>query len=342
METRISRGQLLTDLKRETDLNSEEFLGHLSRLVPLFVKKQVRHKVVDLPGPRTIRFYQHTGVIDPCGGSSRFPTYSYRHILQVLITKLLQSQNLTLRKIAEVTRGSRNENLEGILLNTGDSFDVVAPSTPSLVPSDVAGLPMKAGLSRRDLATGESFWRKYVVAKGLELHVEESFEGADHFGVISAKVLDILARLALGEDMSLERADHPMIASGSDRSNGPIIALVTEGGLVPLGNPDNLEPLRARRFLKYRIAGMNQLAAGSYESVDRGWDNQYVNADPNRLLPVDVMAEMEQSEPMFRVYDYFYTTTGVATTVEECQKLGESIAGELLKQDVSAVIFTST
>ena len=341
MGTRMSRGQLLTELRNETDLSTVEFLGHLSRLVPLFVKKQVRHKVVDIPGHRTIRFYQHTGVIDPCSGPSRLAVYSYRHILQVLVAKLLQSQNLTLRKIVEVTRTSRNESLERVLLSTGDSFDVVAPSSSSLVPADVAALPVEAGLAQRNVA-GESFWRKFEVAKGLELRVEESFEGADRFGVISGTVLDILARLALGEEMHGGRSDHPMIASGSDSSPGPIIALITEGGLVPIGNPDNLEPLHARRFLKYRIAGMNKLAAGSYESIDRGWDNQHVNADPNRLLPVDVMAEMEQSEPMFRVHDYFYTTTGVATTVEECQKLGESIADELRKQDVSAVIFTST
>jgi glycine reductase len=120
------------------------------------------------------------------------------------------------------------------------------------------------------------------------------------------------------------------------------VALVTEGGLVPLGNPDRLESARAGRFLKYSIAGMSALAGGQFESVDRGWDNRHVNEDPNRLLPLDVISELEKDRTISKVHEYFYTTTGVATSIEDSRRMGRSIAKELRDHHISAVILTST
>lgn len=341
--------QALLGLRGEIGLSLSDFFAHLSNLVPLFVKKQVRYKVVDIPGPRTIRFYHHRGLIDPAFHSGKHATYTYRHILQTLVVKFLQTENLTLKKIAEVTRTSRNETLEDILINGQRSFSLV-PHSASLVPLSPSVPPYSEQVRDYPRPAGESFWRRYDVAAGLELNVAESFNPVGQFDVLSQRILEILATMSYDGAGSREQtqADCLPAERGSTgvariRSrSGAVIALVTEGGLVPTGNPDRLESARARRFLKYHIAGMSELPAGEFESIDKGWDNQYVNENPNRLLPVDVMAELQKKETIPGIYQYFYTTTGVGTTLEESQILGQHVAAELRTQQISAVILTST
>ncbi len=120
------------------------------------------------------------------------------------------------------------------------------------------------------------------------------------------------------------------------------IALVTEGGLIPKGNPDQIESHRATKYGRYSLEGMSRLDPEKFESIHRGYDTTLVNEDPDRLVPVDVMQEMEQQGIIGRLYPYFFTTTGVATFVENCRKIGKGIAKELKDSGVAGVILTST
>jgi betaine reductase len=43
-----------------------------------------------------------------------------------------------------------------------------------------------------------------------------------------------------------------------------------------------------------------------------------------------------------KLHRYFYTTTGVATTVDAARKIGRGIAAELKREGVSAAILTAT
>ena len=120
------------------------------------------------------------------------------------------------------------------------------------------------------------------------------------------------------------------------------IALVTEGGLIPIGNPDHIESHRATRYGRYNLEGMSHLDKESFESIHRGYDTTFVNEDPNRLVPVDVLREMEQVGIIGKLLPYFFTTTGVATFIENSKKIGEDIAKELKEAGVTGVILTST
>ena len=120
------------------------------------------------------------------------------------------------------------------------------------------------------------------------------------------------------------------------------IALVTEGGLVPKGNPDHIESHRATRHGRYSLEGMSRLDKEGFESIHRGYDTTFVNDDPNRLLPVDIMREMEKEGVIGKLHPYFFTTTGVATFIENSRKIGEGIAQELKEARVTGVILTAT
>jgi len=120
------------------------------------------------------------------------------------------------------------------------------------------------------------------------------------------------------------------------------IALVTDGGIVPLGNPDGIEALAATRFGAYGIEGKNALDPGQYDNVHRGYDTTFVKQDPHRLVPVDVAREMEKEGAIGKLHETVYSTTGVATTLAHSERMGREIAEKLRAARVDAVILTST
>ncbi len=120
------------------------------------------------------------------------------------------------------------------------------------------------------------------------------------------------------------------------------IALVTDGGLVPKGNPDRIEISSATRFGRYDIKGLEKLKPEDYEVRHSGYDSTLVREDPNRLVPLDVMRDFEKEGRIGGLHDKFYSTTGVASIVEIMRRLGRIIASELLADGVSGVILTST
>lgn len=120
------------------------------------------------------------------------------------------------------------------------------------------------------------------------------------------------------------------------------IALVTEGGLVPTGNPDRLESSRASKYLRYELAGVDTLISRDFQTVHGGYSGVFVNEDPNRLLPVDVFRELVREGRVGSMPDYFYTTTGNGTSLENSRKFGAEIAERLKADGVQGVILTST
>ncbi|HEV8141734.1 MAG TPA: glycine/betaine/sarcosine/D-proline family reductase selenoprotein B, partial [Methylomirabilota bacterium] len=84
---------------------------------------------------------------------------------------------------------------------------------------------------------------------------------------------------------------------------GATIALVTDGGLVPRGNPDRIEPLNATRYGAYSIEGKAGLDAAQYDNPHRGYDTSYVKQDPHRLVPVDVARDLERDGAIGKLHE---------------------------------------
>ena len=121
-----------------------------------------------------------------------------------------------------------------------------------------------------------------------------------------------------------------------------VVALVTDGGLVPKGNPDQVEPRAATKFGVYPIGSADALDAEQYDVTHAGYDNTSVRQDPNRLVPLDVARELEREGRIGRLHDHFISTTGVGTPLDRSRQLGRDIAAHLKDAGVEAVILTST
>ena len=120
------------------------------------------------------------------------------------------------------------------------------------------------------------------------------------------------------------------------------IALVTSGGIVPKGNPDHIESSSASKYGKYDISSFKQLSSEDHQTAHGGYDPVYANADPNRVLPVDIMREFEAEGVIGELHKYYYATVGNGTSVANAKKYASTFAKELVADGVDAVILTST
>ena len=117
------------------------------------------------------------------------------------------------------------------------------------------------------------------------------------------------------------------------------IALVSEGGLVPKGNPGGLSRRSNLRWGAYEIAPLFR----DYEVVHAGYFNDHVAARPDRLVPVDVMKDLVKEGKVGKLHPTYYGTCGCTTVSKRCGEMGDEIAAEMKKRGgISAVILTST
>lgn len=120
------------------------------------------------------------------------------------------------------------------------------------------------------------------------------------------------------------------------------VALCTSGGIVPHGNPDHIESSSASKYGEYDIEGVMDLKEGEWETAHGGYDPVYANEDSDRVLPVDVLREMEKSGRIGKLHRYFYTTVGNGTAVASSKAFAAEYAQKLKADGVDCVIMTST
>jgi betaine reductase len=214
-----------------------------------------------------------------------------------------------------------------------------------IVPTAVNVAGMRDALPR--LATLAS-----ALAEGRELG------GADDEGYIprgfrrnyvadqpgAERAIDLLLRKLEGETRTevgggLDRVEPP--GPVQDLSEA-LVALVTEAGCVPQGNPDRLQSVRAQGWFRYELDGEETLSSARYESVHGGFDVTLANEDPNRLVPLDAARALEHEGRIGRVHEAFYTTTGNGTPVVVATRFGREIAAELSAAGVGAVLLSGT
>ncbi len=177
------------------------------------------------------------------------------------------------------------------------------------------------------------------IERGIRVNLFRDEVGAE-------RAVEMLVRKLKGEQYTTE---YPMpvfdrvppAAAIKDLKNATI-ALVTSGGIVPKGNPDHIEASSATKYGEYSIEGVSSVTAEGYATAHGGYDPTCANSDPNRVLPVDVLRQMESQGVFKRLYPYFYTTVGNGTPVANAKRFGQEIASKLKKDGVDAVILTST
>jgi len=214
----------------------------------------------------------------------------------------------------------------GYFVPTGNSAATMRKAVP-----DIAGIVKK-------LIAGEPV-TEGVFEKGLRVNYFAKERG-------SKRAVNMLLKKIAGEDFTTE---YPMpvfdrVAPGAaikDISTARV-ALVSSGGPVPKGNPDRIESSSASKYGKYSLANILDFTAENGETAHGGYDPVYANQDLDRVLPVDVLKEMVANREIGSLHEYYYSTVGNGTSVANSKKFATAIAQELLGDNVSCVILTST
>jgi len=120
------------------------------------------------------------------------------------------------------------------------------------------------------------------------------------------------------------------------------IALVTTGGLVPKGNPDGQTSGNAQKYFRYPIDQLQALRPGEWEAYHVGYFTHLVDSNPNYVLPLGYMRELEKAGLVGAVHRYAYTLPGVSTPVATARRLGEGIAAQLREGQVGGCLLVST
>lgn len=135
---------------------------------------------------------------------------------------------------------------------------------------------------------------------------------------------------------------HPDPAPQIDDLSKAKIGLVTAGGLIPKGNPDNLSAGFSKTFGAYSIRKLDRLCADGYKTFHVGFRTNYTDADPQRVVPLDVLRDIEREGLIGKLNDVLYSYAGVGTSPINSKKIGEGIARRLKADGVDAVIMTAT
>jgi len=219
--------------------------------------------------------------------------------------------------------------------------DVYIVSTSDSAAGMRSAIPVMAKLALK-LANNEPIGtpeEEGYIARGIRKNYFADVRG-------SKRAVEMLVKKLKGETFKTE---YPMPNFDRVPPNPPVadlskatIALVTSGGIVPKGNPDHIESSSASKFGKYDLEGIEYLTSETHQTAHGGYDPVYANEDPNRVLPVDVMRELEKEGVIGKLHRYYYATVGNGTSVANAKKYGAAIAKELKEANVDAVILTST
>ena len=216
------------------------------------------------------------------------------------------------------------------ILKTGDSAADMRKAAPGL-----AAFALKLGKKE---AIGNAADEGYF-SRGIRKNVFVEERG-------SKRAVNMLIKKLKGEKFETE---YPMPVFDNVAPNPAVkdmakakIALVTSGGIVPKNNPDKIESSSASKYGKYDIEGCVDLTEAGYETAHGGYDPVYANQDADRVLPVDVLDDLQKEGAIGSLYKYYYSTVGNGTSVANSKAFASQIAGELRNDGVQAVILTST
>lgn len=194
----------------------------------------------------------------------------------------------------------------------------------------------KKVISKAEIGTPEE---EGYIERGVRVNMFAKERGA-------TRAVNMLVAKLKGEEFKTE---YPMPAFDRVAPNQPVadmkkakIAIVTSGGTVPKGNPDRIESSSAQKYGKYDISKFDNLTDADHETAHGGYDPVYANQDSDRVIPVDVLRDLEKEGVIGKLHDYFYTTVGNGTAVANAKKFAAEIAEDLLANKVDAVVLTST
>ena len=219
--------------------------------------------------------------------------------------------------------------------------DLIIVDTPNSAAGMRKVIPVMTGLIKK-MALGEEIMgpsEEGYIERGIRVNYFAEKRGSE-------RALEMLVKKLKGESFE---TDLPMPTFDRVEPAAPIqdikkakIAVVTSGGIVPTGNPDHIESSNATKWGKYDITGMDRLSPDDFTSIHGGYDRQFAIANPNNVVPLDALRELEKEGEFGELVNYFCSTTGTGTATASAAKFGSEIGQMFIDEHVDGVILVST
>jgi DNA-binding transcriptional MerR regulator len=212
----------LDSLQNKKYIGVAELAEEAARVLRGTGPMQEKATVTEVPDERTIRYYLNEGLLSPAeekqGTASVF---GYRHVLQLLVIKKMQSEHLPIRKIRELVIDRKERELERLLGDeqndtpqndamryleslltsptrpsaSGRSTTLSRSNTYSGSPASPApaAAPAQSAPVLKPSSTGA--WQRIEIQPGLELHVRSDYSAPTDrtvAGQISMKIMEII------------------------------------------------------------------------------------------------------------------------------------------------------
>ena len=198
-----------------------------------------------------------------------------------------------------------------IIVKTGDSAATIRKA-----------VPVMAALVKK-MATGEE-----ILGPDIEGYHERGIR-VNYFAEerASERAIQMLTKKMKGEefhtDLPMPKFDRVDPAEPIKDIKHAKLAVVTSGGVVPTDNPDHIESSNATKYGVYSIAGMDTMSPNDFTTIHGGYDRQFVMENPNLVVPLDVLREMEKDGEFGELVNYYCTTTGTGTATGSAAKFGD-------------------
>lgn len=219
--------------------------------------------------------------------------------------------------------------------------DLIIVKTPNSAAGMPKVLPVIAGLVKK-LAEGAEILgpsEEGYLERGIRVNYFAEERG-------SKRALEMLVKKLKGEafetDLPMPKFDRVEPAAPVKDIKKAKIAVVTSGGIIPTGNPDHIESSNATKWGKYDITGMDRLSPDDFTSIHGGYDRQFAIANPNVVVPLDALRELEKAGEFGELVNYFCSTTGTGTATASAAKFGTEIGKMFVDEHVDGVILVST
>ena len=79
-----------------------------------------------------------------------------------------------------------------------------------------------------------------------------------------------------------------------------------------------------------------------WEAYHAGYFNHIVNRNPNYILPLSFMRDLERKGEIGGIYPYIYALPGVSTPVAQSRRMGADVARELKEAEVTGCLLVAT
>lgn len=226
----------------------------------------------------------------------------------------------------------------GVLTNRRDTIIVPADESPAGLTAAVKDM-VRVGLK---LARGEELGpaeEEGYIPRGIRQLGQRDKPAA-------RRAVEMLVNKMTGKpwttELPLEMPEEVPPAPPIKDLSGATLALVTCGGLVPKGNPDNLPGGPSPVWFKYSIDGLDTMRGEDWESVHVGFYTGIVNENPNYVVPLNSLRSFEADGTIKSIHPWYLATSGRGTPVAVSKRIGAEMASYLKQEGVDACLLVAT